>query len=395
MNRKVLFGLGVGALVLSACAAAVSGDTGADPVADADAGAAGDSDDPFAGVNLKFNPSFWPETDFTQHTIDYNEVQGLLRADQIRPIDNPQFEPVSVADERIADQEPVIALEIDGDARAYQLSIMTWTEIANDTVGGRPVAVTFCPLCNAAIVFDRTVDGQELTFGTTGNLRNSDLVMWDRQTSSWWQQFTGEAIVGEFAGTQLEFLPSQMVSWAEFKEAFPDGQVLVSPSTGQPGRNPYAGYDTNGSPFAFAGEIDERLFPVERVLGLIHGGEIVAYSFESLSEVGVVNDTLGDKDVVIFFQPGQVSALDQSSIVDSREVGSAAAFSAVLNGETLTFSSDDDVISDDQTGSRWNVFGQAVEGPLAGSELDPLLAFSHFWFAWAAFQPETAVWGLA
>jgi hypothetical protein len=343
---------------------------------------------------LQFNSNFWPETDFSRHTIDYGEVVGLLRADQIAPIDEPRFESVADADGRIADQEPVIAFEYNGDARAYPLAIMTWHEIANDVVGGKPVAVTYCPLCNSAIVFDRTVNGQELTFGTTGNLRNSDLVMWDRQTSSWWQQFTGEGIVGELAGTQLEMLPSQVVSWADFKEAFPDGLAIIPPALRGYGQNPYAGYDTNGDPFAFTGEIDNRLFPVERVLGVFVGGKPIAYPFETLSEQGVINDSNNDEDIVIFFQPGQVSALDAASIENSREVGSAAAYSPFLDGERLTFSFDEGVITDDQTGSRWNVFGQAVEGELVGAELEPLLGFPHFWFAWAAFQPETEIWSL-
>jgi hypothetical protein len=352
-----------------------------------------DGSDPFAGAELRFSFNFWPETDFCQHTIDYGDVIGLLRADQIPPIDAPEFEPVADADARIQDQEPVMVYVENDDARAYPLSIMTWHEIVNDTVGGRPVAVTYCPLCNAGIVFDRMVDGQELTFGTTGNLRNSDLVMWDRQTLSWWQQFTGEGIVGEMTGTQLEFLPSNISSWGAFTEAYPDGVALLPAAARDYGRNPYIGYDTNENPFAFVGEIDPRLSAVERVLGVIMGGEAVAYPFETLSEAGVVGDTVGGQDVVVFYQPGQVSALDEPSIPDSRDVGSAAAYDPNLDGQALTFSYADGVITDNETGSEWNIFGQAVSGPLAGEELVQMLAYPHFWFAWAVFQPETTVWG--
>jgi len=432
VDRRLLALVGLGVLVLSACGtlpgeqAAVGAAQGADdaeseeanvdegsaPEAEAEGepevassadpgapAAAGyqcsDGSDPFAGVDLRFSFNFWPETDFCQHTVDYGEVLGLLRADQIPPIDVPSFEPVADADARIADQEPVMVYVENGDARAYPLAIMTWHEIVNDTVGGRAVAVTYCPLCNAGIVFDRVVDGQELTFGTTGNLRNSDLVMWDRQTQSWWQQFTGEGIVGEMAGTQLEFLPSSISSWGEFKEAYPDGQALLPGAIRDYGRNPYVGYDTDENPFAFVGEIDPRLSAVERVLGVTMGGEAVAYPFETLAESGVVGDTVGGQDVVVFYQPGQVSALDGSAIADSRDVGSAAAYDPNLNGQALTFSYADGTITDNETGSRWNIFGQAVSGPLAGEELDQLLAYPHFWFAWAAFQPETDVWGAA
>ncbi|MGH2602162.1 MAG: DUF3179 domain-containing protein, partial [Dehalococcoidia bacterium] len=179
----------------------------------------------------------------------------------------------------------VIAFEHAGDARAYPLAILIWHEIVNDTVGGLPVTVTFCPLCNTAIVFDRRLDGQVLDFGTTGNLRHSDLVMYDRQTESWWQQVTGEAIVGELTGKQLTFLPAVIVAWSEFKAAYPQGQVLSS-ETGflrDYGQNPYTGYDdADESPFLFRGTADGRLPPKERVVTVSLGGEDVAYPWPVL-----------------------------------------------------------------------------------------------------------------
>lgn len=364
----------------------------------ADAGAC---TDPFRDADIRFSPDQWPDTDFCQTTIDYNEVLGLLPPDRIKPIYEPEFASIADADDRIADQEPVVVFVEGDEARAYPLAIMTWHEIVNDEVGGRPVAVTFCPLCNAAIVFDRTVDGQVHTFGTSGNLRNSDLIMWDHETHSWWQQFTGGAIVGEMTGVQLDFLPSHLASWAEFKAAYPDGVALL-PLSGYPvryGTNPYEGYDTDpslggdGSPFAYQGIVDRRLLSVERVLGVVAGGEAVAYPFTALAEAGVIEDTVGGQPVVVFHQPGQVSALDAAIIELSTEVGSAAAYNSTVDGETLTFAYNDGVIIDTQTGSQWNIFGQATSGPMEGTQLDQILAYPHFWFAWAAFQPETTVWG--
>ena len=426
ISKKNMVGLlGLGLLVFSACSplpseqAAIdakrgdTADTGSDAeseeIADEEASVVlppsgytcADGSDPFVDVTLKFSYSMWPQTDFCQSGVDYGEVVGVLGADQIQPIDEPQFESVSEADGRIADLEPVIVFVENGDARAYSLAILMWHEIVNDTVGGRPVTVTFCPLCNAAIVFDRTIDGQEFTFGTSGNLRNSDLVMWDRQTSSWWQQFTGEAIVGEMAGKQLEFLPSQVTSWADFKEAYPDGQALAETGSRSYGQNPYVGYDSNSRPFLFVDEngapanVDPRLFAVERVLGVNIGGEAVAYPFEALYDARLVSDTVGGQEIVIFFQPGQLSALDGTVIENSKDVGSAAAFDPNLDGQSLTFSYDGGVITDNETGSRWNIFGQAISGPLEGGQLEQILAYPHFWFAWAAFSPETAVWELS
>lgn len=207
----------------------------------------GDCDDPFEGQRVSFNPAYWDLTDFCQHSVSYAEIfSGGPAPNGIPPLDDPQFESLDDARDWLVDRSPVIALHVDGDARAYPLAILMWHEIANDTVGGVPVAVTFCPLCNASIVFDRRVDGDVLTFGTTGNLRGSDLVMWDDVTQSWWQQFTGEAIVGSYTGTLLTKLPSQVVGFGAFAEQYPDGQVLSVPEDfSRPyGDNPYAFYDT-------------------------------------------------------------------------------------------------------------------------------------------------------
>ena len=162
------------------------------------------------------------DTDFTLHSVAFDEIMsGGPPRDGIPPLDSPSFVSPDDADAWLANREPVISFELNGEAKAYPLQILTWHEIVNDEVGGVPVIVTFCPLCNSAIVFDRRLDGVVLDFGTSGRLRNSDLIMWDRQTESWWQQLTGEAIIGKLTGHTLEFLPAPIVSWADFKAAHP------------------------------------------------------------------------------------------------------------------------------------------------------------------------------
>jgi hypothetical protein len=354
-------------------------------------------DDPFAGVNLRFDPGYWPRTDFCQHSVAYSEIRsGGPPPDGIPPLDSPQFEPISAALAWLAPQSPVIALEVEGEAKAYPLAVLIWHEIANDVIGAVPVAVTFCPLCNSAIVFDRRLDGQELTFGVSGNLRNSDLIMWDRQTESWWQQFTGEAIVGALTGAKLDMLPSQIVSFGEFSSRHPDGLVL-SRDTGSArdyGRNPYAGYDRSAQPFLFEDDTDPRLPALERVLAAFLAGDAVAYPFAALEAERVINDELGGRAVVALWQPGVASALDGGVIDSSRDVGMAALFSRELGEQTLTFALDGGgQIQDAETGSVWNVWGEATDGPLQGEQLRLLLAAPHFWFAWAAFQPETRIYG--
>jgi hypothetical protein len=349
--------------------------------------------DPFAGTRLRFNPAYWPDTDFTIHSVDYGEIMsGGPPPDGIPAIDDPVFESVNEADEWLGEDWPVMLFELNGDARAYPLAILIHHEIVNDVVADRPVAVTFCPLCNATIAFDRILpDGTLLDFGTTGNLRNSDLVMYDRQTKSWWQQFTGEAIVGELTGTQLEFLPSQIIAWSDFKTSHPDGKVL-SRETGSNrpyGLNPYSGYDSiNNSPFLYEGDLDGRLPPVERVVAIQLGGIDVAYPFTVLSEILVVNDEVAGVPVVVFWKEGTRTTFGNSD----RDVGSTGVFQRQIDDQILTFQAEGEGYKDDQTGSLWNIFGEAIDGPLVGQKLESIVAGEHFWFAWAVFRPDTIVW---
>ena len=210
-------------------------------------------------------------TDFTRSTVPWDEiVSGGPPKDGIPAIDQPTFEPVTAASAWLSDRDPVIVFRANGDVRAYPLAILIWHEIVNDTVGNRPVVVTFCPLCNASIVFDRTFAGEVLDFGTTGHLRNSDLIMYDRQSESWWQQFTGQGIAGQYAGEQLDFLPSQVIRFGDFVAEFPTGQVLARPALSRSyGANPYTGYDSSADPFLFRGEIDDRLPATARVAGVV------------------------------------------------------------------------------------------------------------------------------
>lgn len=343
-----------------------------------------------------FSTQNW-RTDFSKRIVEWSEIlSGGPPKDGIASIDEPVFESVDDADGWLSARDPVIFFEHAGDVRAYPLAILIWHEIVNDQVGGMPVAVTFCPLCNASIVFDATIDGQVHEFGTTGRLRNSDLVMYDRVTESWWQQFTGQALIGEYAGRQLEFLPSQVISFGDFAAEFPEGQVLQRPGAARSyGANPYANYDsTTGSPFLFRGELDTRLATMERVVGLEINGEVMAYGFSDVTEAGAINDEVGGLPLVVFHKAGTASALDQRSISESRDVGSAAVFERQLGDQLLTFSAQGDgTFTDAETGSTWNLLGEAVAGELAGAQLEQVIAFDHFWFAWSAFYPQTEVYG--
>ena len=331
---------------------------------------------------------------FPEPLIDTAELlSGGPPPDGIPAIDRPKFLAADYVD-FLEDEEPVLAIEIGDDARAYPLQVMTWHEIVNDTVDGVPVAVTYCPLCNTAIAYGRRLGDRVLDFGTSGMLYNSALVMYDRQTESLWSHFTAEGIVGHLAGQELEVYPVAIVAWADWREAHPDGLVL-SRDTGHDrdyGRNPYPGYDDIDSPaFLFEGEVDGRLAAKERVIGIERGGEAVAVRADELAEAGVVEVEIGGDTLVVWLDPGTASALDSPVLAEGRDVGATGVFVPVVDGQELTFERTDAGFVDDQTGSRWNVLGDALDGPLAGRALEPVVHVDTFWFAWGAFQPDTHI----
>lgn len=352
---------------------------------------------PASAQDLPYGASEW-KTNFKKSSVPLEQIRsGGPPKDGIPPIDKPKFEAVAEAGKWLKPKEPVVFLERGGDTRAYPLQILIWHEIVNDTVGGVPATVTFCPLCNTSITFDRRLEGKVYDFGTTGRLYRSALVMWDRQTESWWWQVSGEAIVGDLTGKRLTVLPSQIIAWETFRQAHPGGKVL-SRDTGHSrsyGQNPYVGYDDiNSSPFLYTGPNDPRLKPMERVVTVSIGNEDVAYPFSVLEKAGVVHDTVGGMPIVVFFQKGTASALDRGSIDESRDIGAAAVFSPMLDGRRLMFKLRETAFVDDQTKSTWTILGSAGSGPLAGKRLTPVVHGNHFWFSWASYKPKTRVYKL-
>ena len=263
--------------------------------------------------------SEWPRTDFAKTAVDLSEIMsGGPPKDGIPAIDAPKFTALSNVD--IPETEPVIGLLLGGEARAYPLRVLMWHEIANDEIGGVPVAVTYCPLCNAAVVFDRRVGDRVLDFGTTGKLRHSDLVMYDRQTESWWQQFEGRAIVGELTGTRLKIIPARLESLASFAARAPEGKVLVpnNPEARNYGLTPYSGYDLSGAPFLYRGEFPKNVMPLDRVVRIDSRAWALAY----VRQRGTVET---DDGLRITWTPGQNSAMHEARIADGMDVGNIVA----------------------------------------------------------------------
>ena len=340
-------------------------------------------------------------TDWSTRTIDLDElrigIQVIPIRDRIPPIDNPEFAPAAEAG--WSDPEPGLLLVVGDTARFYPLAMLIVHEIVNDEIEGQPVLVTYCPLCNSALVFDPVVDGQRLRFGTSGLLRHSDLVMWDDASESLWQQIGGEGLVGAYAGHRLDVIPSAIVSWGDFKTGYPDGMVLAPP--GRPassyGRNPYVRYTSRSAPipgFFDSTILDDRYPALERTVGVTANGHDKAYPFSVVQANGAVNDTVAGVPVVVLWSPGAADALDSSVTAGGADIGAALAFDRRVDGEALEFApTGDGRFTDEQTGSTWNVLGQAVEGELAGTRLDPVVHTNEFWFAWAAFHPNGEVFG--
>jgi len=337
----------------------------------------------------------WPKTDFSKRTVELSEIEsGGPPKDGIPAIDRPRFVGTQAARAWLKPKEPVIVLRLGREARAYPLQILMFHEITNDTVNDVPVAVTFCPLCNASIVFDRRVGGRVLDFGTTGRLRLSDLVMYDRQTESWWQQFTGKGIVGHYSGAELARIPSEIVAFEDFQAAHPAGLVL-SRQTGyvRPyGSNPYAGYDRiDQIPFLLGVKADERLPPMERVLSVSADGKHRLYPLSLLSSHPVTNRVMEKLPYVVFAKPGMLSPLDRELIEQGRPIPAATAFERRLDGRVLEFELRAGRYVDRQTGSEWNILGEAVAGPMKGRRLPALDSGVHFAFAWLAFNPRSEI----
>lgn len=349
-------------------------------------------------VNKKNLDYQWEKTDTSQRIVPLSEFEVVLPRGAFPSIDYPEFITKAEGMKLFFKHEPVIAIEIKGNAKAYPLNMLTMHEISNDTLSGIPILPTYCPLCNASIVYDRRFQDQVLTFEVSGMLRNSDMVMADRQSESWWQQLSGEALMGKYAGKELKVIPSQVISLEDFFERYPKGKVL-SPKTKESdryGKNPYVGYDSkDGKPyerFFDPDKIDHRLPPMERLIDLKVDDQIKVYPFSEIAKAGVINDHFEGENVVIFYKKGTVSVLDQKEISNSKNIGSATLFSSKYKGEVLKFEKKGKFFYDNKTNSKWDITGRCIEGELKGEQLRSMIHSNHFAFAFLTFYPDAIIY---
>ncbi|HEX6230333.1 MAG TPA: DUF3179 domain-containing protein [Actinomycetota bacterium] len=343
----------------------------------------------------------WCSVPRRARALAYGEV--CLPWDSIPAINQPRFVDASGAE--LGPADPIVALELLGRHRAYPVAILSRHEIVNDEVAGWPVVVTYCPLCNSAVAFSRDVAGRTLTFGVSGQLVGANLVMFDRQTVSRWQQLTGHARSGPLEGAQLERLAVRMVAFGTWAEAHPDGRVLAEPAGSNYAYDvdPYAAYDVDPNQPSFVYDppgivgpsepTDPRLPPKWRVMGVHADDGAVAFPVPAgRGTTAVQTARLGGRPLVALFhfglaQPGKAYLLSEAP-----RGWAGAVFVARLGGRDLSFSPNGRRgFVEMGTGSRFDAFGRGVSGPLTRVELRSVPQATAYWFSWSHFYPETRV----
>jgi hypothetical protein len=355
-----------------------SGDRAADSAADAALASGG------VGPSGHF-PEMRTAEDGTRHLIPLNEIQhGGPPKDGIPSIDAPRFAGSDTWDAlQYNEDDLVIGVEVNGVRRAYPFQVLVWHEIVNDTIDDTALLITYCPLCGTGIVFERYIDDEPVQFGVSGKLYNSDMLMYDRQTDSYWAQLTGTAVVGELTGSVLPLYPMKIMTWQDWKESFPDSEVLTT-DTGfmrDYSRDPYLGYYESSSVMFSVSATDDRLHMKERVSGIeVDGPAFGAYPDAAVIEHGPVNDVVGDTPLLV--------------VADPHAGHSVRIFDRNVDGQVLSFSLSEDgqSLSDEETGTVWTFAGEATAGELAGTSLSELIPVKGFWFAWFAFHQETELW---
>ncbi|MCF6214057.1 MAG: DUF3179 domain-containing protein [Flavobacteriaceae bacterium] len=352
--------------------------------------------------NPKKLPFTW-KTDIKKHTVKLSEIMIVLPKGSFPKIEHPKYVGRQEATTMFYGKEPVITVSINGQAKAFSLNMLTTHEMVNDELGSVPILATYCPLCNAGLVYNRkvTINGKTeiLDFEVSGMLRNSDMVMMDTKTETLWQQLTGEAIVGTYSGNVLTAIPSMIVSVDEFFTRYPMGQILskktgIAQAEKYYGYNPYVNYDSKAKPisqFINPLNVSSRLPAMARVVDIQSEGKYKIYPFSTIAKKGVIHDDFKSAKIVVFFKSGTISVMDKADITKSKDIGTVTVFKRFLNGQEYRFKKIDNTFVDDNTHSKWDVMGYCYEGVSKGKQLEIEPHGNHFAFAWFAFHPKTKI----
>ena len=317
-----------------------------------------------------------------QAQSDEDTIFRVLPRDAIPAIDQPEFEPVGTA-RAFNGNELMIGLVGGDERRAYSTWQLDRHEIVNDTFEDRPVAVTWCPLCGTAVVYERTVAGRTLTFGVSGMLYRDALVMYDRETGTLWSHVNGRALNGPLLGETLRPVPAIHATWNQWKTLYPESLVLKKIGRY---RSSYEDYNRDRSRLGIFGRRLNRsaLPPKERILGVRFGGAATAFVVSDVRRAAVVETEVGSVPIVL-------AAVGKDLPV--------VAFERKVGDRVLTFTpadSPEPVLEDAETHSRWRVSdGEAIDGPLRGQRLTRVVAHSAFWFGWYGFFPDSTVWQIS
>lgn len=313
--------------------------------------------------------------DGVKYTVNPDELaQGCPGMDCIPSIDNPKYENGANADWMEPDDK-IIGLEINGEAIAYPLRILSRHEIVNTEVGGEPVVVTYCPLCRSGVTYSRNVSGEILEFGVSGKLHNANLVMYDRQSETYWNQISGKAIVGEKVPQKLDLISSSITNWGKWKEGHPDTQVLSRDTgiypVGTYASRSYQGYRNSGGVGFGVDQVDDRLPSKELVYGITIGNNSKAYPSDMINSSNLIQDEIGNETVLVFERPddGTVTAL-------------------TYEGEEKEFTLSSKGVEDTE-GGRWTFEGEHLNGNINMSQNVPQ---GFYWFAWSKFNPDTQIY---
>ena len=302
------------------------------------------------------------------------------------PLREPHFVPMAKADFLKSDDR-VVGVSENGVSKAYEPSVLAFHHVVQDNLKDMPIIATWCALCNTPLVYKSVVDGKKLTFERAGN-RGNNFFMRDTETGSHWQQIGGDCFEGPLKGKRLTMVPFLYTTWGEWREQHPDTQVLVPEAAYKAGyefmaknRVLVVPYGSNKKPDReLIGEQDARLPNYEQVIGIEIGDAHKAYPVSSLRQEPVVNDKVGSSPILLMYS----AASDTTT-----------GFSRVLGSRTLTFrAGGSGTIRDNETGSKWSIYGECVEGNLKGQKLERIIPEPGSWFAWAEFHPDTQVYAI-
>ena len=303
--------------------------------------------------------------------------------DGIPALTNPQFASISSTN-YLKNSDLVLIMKAGNEIRMYPHPILDWHEIINDEISGTKFALTYCPLTGTGIAWDRVLNGKETTFGVSGLLYNSNLIPYDRGSNSNWSQMKLLSVNGSLLGTSPNLFSVIETTWLTAKQIFPNAKVVTT-STGHSrsyGTYPYGDYKTNNGLLIFPVSPDDSRLPrKERVLGVLSNGEARAYRFqENGFNIDLLNDVIGGKSVsIIYSKERNIISGYQSEFED----GTTVTLSAVQNELP--------VVMNDSNGNKFNLFGEVTEGPQQGKRLKPVASMIAYWFAWAAFYPNTSI----